>query len=690
MFASGAWEPATSSEFVSRAHLQPKSNGSFRVCLDLRLINSFLASLSSRCETLRRLQTMLEKNDYLFSFDLQDGFHAMAVRPSDRRFLTFQLDGVGFIQLAALPFGLSASPFVFGKLMRLFTTALRAPLAHHRRQEAATAATPPSFRPPRPPSPSVPTTAATTTTTTTASYVPPHRRYAAPPFSTPSSPAQAATILSLLPEFGAVMRRGLRVLPYVDDFLVLCRGPLSAIRSTEQRYVEAVLALLGLRRNCSKGVWSPTQTLEHLGIGIDTVRAVFFVTPRRLQLLSRGATALLCVAARNRSLVPRKQLASFAGLAQSLYLAIPAARHWLRSIHDCVATGGADWSRRVRLSSAARSDLGFFVRLLPQHSSRPIIRSPHTAIIHSDASKTGWGAVLNFRLPARGFWTPSQRRHHITLLEAQAVRLALQAFVDRIRGRRILLHEDNQAVVAMLTSWTSRSPALLQELRKTWRFLDLHDITLDARWIPTADNSLADALSRFRDQLGWRLHPSLSAHLLHRWGPCTRDRFADAQHHLLPVYDSLCVDPAAAGVDAFAQEDWKAFTNYCNPPFSELSRLAQLLRDTGAAAVVVAPFWPAQPWFQALSELAADSMLLPAHLCSLSPEPSPSSAPTARASWRGIAFAIPAAPLASALPPSPPSLPRYQHRGGEYRHCRRGRAAQRRLTPRAVLTLPPS
>ena len=466
-----------------------------------------------------------------------------------------------------------------------------------------------------------------------------------------------------------MMRRGLRVLPYVDDFLVLCRGPLSAIRSTEQRYVEAVLALLGLRRNCSKGVWSPTQTLEHLGIGIDTVRAVFFVTPRRLQLLSRGATALLCVAARNRSLVPRKQLASFAGLAQSLYLAIPAARHWLRSIHDCVATGGADWSRRVRLSSAARSDLGFFVRLLPQHSSRPIIRSPHTAIIHSDASKTGWGAVLNFRLPARGFWTPSQRRHHITLLEAQAVRLALQAFVDRIRGRRILLHEDNQAVVAMLTSWTSRSPALLQELRKTWRFLDLHDITLDARWIPTADNSLADALSRFRDQLGWRLHPSLSAHLLHRWGPCTRDRFADAQHHLLPVYDSLCVDPAAAGVDAFAQEDWKAFTNYCNPPFSELSRLAQLLRDTGAAAVVVAPFWPAQPWFQALSELAADSMLLPAHLCSLSPEPSPSSAPTARASWRGIAFAIPAAPLASALPPSPPSLPRYQHRGGEYRHC---------------------
>jgi hypothetical protein len=37
-------------------------------------------------------------------------------------------------------------------------------------------------------------------------------------------------------------------------------------------------------------------------------------------------------------MVPRRQLAAFAGLAQSLYLALPPARLFLRSIHDTISS----------------------------------------------------------------------------------------------------------------------------------------------------------------------------------------------------------------------------------------------------------------------------------------------------------------------------------------------------------------
>ena len=396
------------------------------------------------------------------------------------------------------------------------------------------------------------------------------------------------------------MRRGLRLLPYVDDFLVLSR-PESALE--ERDYVQAVLNLLGLARQPSKGCWEPTQTLEHLGLGINTRRGIFYVAPERLQRISSAGRQLLCAAARNRALVPRKQLAAFTGLCQSVYLAVPPARHFLRSLHDCCAAGGKDWNSRVRLSSAARTDAQWFIDLPPSNNGRQIWRSPHSALLHTDASKLGWGAVLNWRSPVRGFWHPHQRRQHITMLEAKALRFAVEAFLPQLRSRHVLLREDNQAVCAMLQSWTSRSPALMQELRKLWYLLDSNDILLEPKYIRSEDNWWADELSRPLAFSEWQLSATVFRSLQAWWGPHSVDRFAAPSNALLPRFNS-------ASDDAFAQDDWAWENNFCFPPIHLLPRLAQLLRESGAAATVVAPLWPAQPWFQQLQALASQFLNL--------------------------------------------------------------------------------
>jgi hypothetical protein len=55
------------------------------------------------------------------------------------------------------------------------------------------------------------------------------------------------------------------------------------------------------------------------------------------------------------------------------------------------------------------------------------------------------GAVLNEQLEARGFWPAENQQRHITLRELKAVRVAVHAFLPILRGRKVLVHEANQA-----------------------------------------------------------------------------------------------------------------------------------------------------------------------------------------------------------------------------------------------------
>jgi hypothetical protein len=58
---------------------------------------------------------------------------------------------------------------------------------------------------------------------------------------------------------------------------------------------------------------------------------------------------------------------------------------------------------------------------------------------------------------ARGFWYDDDRHQHITWKELRAVRLAILSTFAK--GRNVLLHEDNAAVVATLSKVTTRSPS---------------------------------------------------------------------------------------------------------------------------------------------------------------------------------------------------------------------------------------
>jgi hypothetical protein len=113
---------------------------------------------------------------------------------------------------------------------------------------------------------------------------------------------------------------------------------------------------------------------------------------------------------------------------------------------------------------------------------------------------------------ARGFWNATDRLQHITWKELRAFRHAVESFLPQLKGRQVLLHEDNTAVVAALTKLTSRSPVMMTELRHLWYLLDHNDIHVRPRYIRSAANVWADTLSRELDTEDWQLNPRLFQH----------------------------------------------------------------------------------------------------------------------------------------------------------------------------------
>jgi hypothetical protein len=119
--------------------------------------------------------------------------------------------------------------------------------------------------------------------------------------------------------------------------------------------------------------------------------------------------------------------------------------------------------------------------------------------MYTDNSGYGWSAVLNEPFEALRFWSKEDEQQHITYKEPKAVRHAVESFLPQRAGRNVLLHEDNHTVCHIPTCMTSRSPVMMDELRRLWCLLDTNILIIRARCIKSTTNVWADKLSRHLD-----------------------------------------------------------------------------------------------------------------------------------------------------------------------------------------------
>jgi hypothetical protein len=139
------------------------------------------------------------------------------------------------------------------------------------------------------------------------------------------------------------------------------------------------------------------------------------------------------------------------------------------------------------------------------------------------------------------FSTRMPRRHrlkHINYKEMHAVLHAFAEWGDNWKGQFVEVQCDNEAVVAGINKKSIRGSAIgpLQHLLLLAAVLD---VEVRATWIPTKENALADALSRFDitriTALTGQIHFSLPSR--------QSARFSQKISHLMQSFTSSTASP---------------------------------------------------------------------------------------------------------------------------------------------------
>lgn len=251
--------------------------------------------------------------------------------------------------------------------------------------------------------------------------------------------------------------------------------------------------------------------------------------------------------------------------------------------------------------SALKSTLGI---------GRSLWEAPTAMNLDTDACATGWGAVRDQLIPARGFFDLATSHYHINRKELLAVIYALESFPSARGPGVVRVRTDSTVVMAVINSLYSRSPALHRDVTKLRKILADRDLGIEATWLSSVETKWADSLSRERDSTGWRLARSAWDALNDAWGPMTIDHFATPLDTHLPRFNSAMACPGTERVDAHTAP-WWGETNYCAPPFSHAPAALRKCFKDRATAIFLFPVWPAHPWWRRAATRTHAAVLLP-------------------------------------------------------------------------------
>ena len=107
---------------VNPLSVSVQPNGKKRLILDLRHVNKHVWKEKIKFEDYRTALQYIEKQGYMFSFDLKSGYHHIDIHSSQFEFLGFSWNFKGKTRhyvFTVLPFGISSAPYIFTKVMRV-------------------------------------------------------------------------------------------------------------------------------------------------------------------------------------------------------------------------------------------------------------------------------------------------------------------------------------------------------------------------------------------------------------------------------------------------------------------------------------------------------------------------------------------------------------------------------------------
>ena len=401
-------------------------------------------------------------------------------------------------------------------------------------------------------------------------------------------------------------RQGVSVIPYLDDWLV--HQPNRQILLRHQALLIDTLDLVGFILNGKKSELDLTQDLQFLGIHLRLELG------RALLPESKAGEIVAC--ARLLSSLKVLNYSQVSHLMGSLNWAsglIPLGRLYLRPLQRHFHSLGLTnrfTPPRIRLCgpcqpTAAMAGPTFSYLRNPDPPLSGGLHNLHGRLQSGLGRSHGGFQDFGYLDPYR-----PQAPHQLSGAQGGYLRpTALGSSASGPPGHGC--HGQFDSGFIYQKQGGTRSTSLLRLTVELFLWLESQDIIVRARHIPGCLNVIADHLSRPNQPIPteWSLHPEIVKRIFRFWGTPEVDMFATLSNSHLPRFMSPVPEPRALAVDALSQ-DWQGRSMYMFPPFPLLSKVVQKLRSTQVAEVIlVAPWWPSQPWFPHLLRLCVEHPL---------------------------------------------------------------------------------
>lgn len=418
------------------------------------------------------------------------------------------------------------------------------------------------------------------------------------PFGLNVSPSIFTKVLK--PVVAHLRSLGFSSVIYLDDLLLLEASFSKCVANLRQTI--ALLESLGFTISYKKSVLDPSNSCKFLGFLLNSEFMTVSLPPAKAASLLSAVQRILDLS--------RISIEKFASVIGLLIAACPAFKYGFahtKTLERCKikALRRSNWNFKatMSISDSAKDELRWWAAHIPQ-SGNPVRSDQYDLTLHSDASRSGWGAHTESD-STFDFWSSDESQFHINYLELLAVFKGLQALAATRRDINILLRIDNTTTISYINKMGGvRSKSLYRLAREIWSWAESRNIFLFASYIRSSDNVIADRLSRLdNDDTEWCLSAEGFSFISETLGMPDIDLFASAQNAKCSKYVSWFPDKYAFDIDAFTI-NWSTLWFYAFPPFSLILRVLSKLKREGGRGIVVVPDWPNQPWYPRFFEMA--------------------------------------------------------------------------------------
>ena len=275
---------------------------------------------------------------------------------------------------------------------------------------------------------------------------------------------------------------------YLDDFAIIGSPGSDEIHKSLST-LQSVCTRLGvpLAKHKTEG---PATRITFLGITIDTQAGQLSLPDEKLERLR-----FLLVSWGDHKVCTKKELESLVGILNHACKVIRPGRSFLRRMFDLLKQHGKAY-HKIRLNREFRSDLQWWSIFSTSWNGVSYLSAQTTGEFSTDASGT-WGCGAHYKDSWFQLqWEANTFHLPIVLKELLPIVVATIVWGSAWQAQKILCHCDNQAVVAVLRSRTSKHPHIMHMLRCLFFIEASYGFELASAYINSRANYLADDLSR--------------------------------------------------------------------------------------------------------------------------------------------------------------------------------------------------